>query len=87
MQIKIQKGLALLAIVESGMKVSSIVENRVWFTFDGIHGNLQINVSADYWSITWAYCKDAPKLKTYQELLEALKRELKLFNDYNKGRF
>jgi len=83
--IRPQVALAALAVQEAGCSLSDILGHRVWFTFDEKKGNICVQCFPDEWVITWSYCKDAPELKTYEELLSQLKKELAEFKNKSSG--
>jgi len=85
--IRPQIALAVLAVQEAGCVLNDVLAHRVWFTFDGKKGNICIQCSKEDWIITWDFCTEAPLLKTYEELLNQINKELSEFKkrqNYNK---
>ena len=76
--------LAVLAVLEAGLFLHSIMSHHVWFTYDGRIGTICIQCFDNYWVVTWDFCGEQPTLKTYEELLQKLKTEQKEFEERNK---
>jgi len=75
-ELRSQIALAALAVQEAGCFLNDVLGHRVWFTFDGKKGTICVQCFENEWVITWPYCTEAPDLKTYEELLKQLRKEL-----------